>query len=480
MKSLKHYIYDKDIEDKYNFRFNYHFGSPFGLINDPNGFSYYNGYYHMFFQWYPDGCEHGLKSWGHIKTKDFINYTLPKVALKPDKSYDKDGCYSGSGIVDGDTLNLFYTGNVKDENNKRSSYQCVAYLDEEGNIKKEGPVISTIPKGYTDHFRDPQVFFHKDVYYMLIGAQTEDLKGRIVIYNSKNLKSWSFKGELKTSLEDFGYMWECPNYVNISGKDILIFSPQGLEAEEYKNQNIFQSGYIIGNLDFEGLSFDHGKFKELDKGFDFYAPQIMKDKDGRTIMIAWMGVPGDEEKHPSIKEGWIHSLTLPRKLSIKENILYQEPIEELKKLRDKGFVIENIGFKELLDERLQGDSYELILEIDKYKSSGFEIMFALGEKEHTSFKYDFKDNIAVLDRDNMIEGLRGVRKVKLDNKDSIKIHMFMDKSSVEIYINDGKEVMTSRIFPKENSKGLKIVSKEGKGKIKKLQFWSLKGVNYYD
>ena len=465
-------------DEEYDFKFNYHFSPYIGLINDPNGFSYYDGYYHIFFQWYPDGCKHGLKKWGHIKTKDFINYTSPKIALEADKPYDKDGCYSGSAIVDGDILKMFYTGNVKDENNIRSSYQCLAHLDKDGNIDKLGPLIDSVPDAYTAHFRDPQVFFYGDRYYMLIGAQRKDLKGRIVVYTSKDLNTWSFKGEIDTRLKDFGYMWECPNYVNVSDRDILIFSPQGLEKKEYKNQNIFQSGYIIGDLDLKKPSFNHGEFKELDKGFDFYAPQIMQEKDGRVILIAWMGVPGDEEKHPSIREGWIHGLTMPRKLSVKENILYQEPIEELKKLRDRELIMENIEFEDFSDKRVEGDSYELILEIDRYKSNGFEIMFALGEDEYTSFKYDFKDCLAVLDRDNMIEGLKGIRKARLDNQDSVKIHMFMDKSAVEIYIDGGKEVMTARIFPRQDSKALKIISKEGKAKIKRLQFWSLKGVNY--
>ena len=95
-------------DEEYDFKFNYHFSPYIGLINDPNGFSYYDGYYHIFFQWYPDGCKHGLKKWGHIKTKDFINYTSPKIALEADKEYDKDGCYSGSAIVDGDILKIFY------------------------------------------------------------------------------------------------------------------------------------------------------------------------------------------------------------------------------------------------------------------------------------------------------------------------------------------------------------------------------------
>ncbi len=199
-------------------------------------------------------------------------------------------------------------------------------------------MIQTIPDGYTSHFRDPYVFYHKDRYYMILGAQSKDFEGKIVAYESRDLINWYVKGEINTNLKEFGYMWECPNYVKFEDKDALIFSPQGLKREKFKYQNLYNSGYVLGKLDFENLNFSHGEFYELDMGFDFYAPQVMTDNKGRSIMIAWMGIPEDEELHPSIEEGWIHGLTMPRQLIIKDNILYQQPVEELKGLRGDSFL----------------------------------------------------------------------------------------------------------------------------------------------
>ena len=109
--------YKKGQYDEY--RNNYHFEPPFGLLNDPNGLSYYNGEYHLFFQWNPYTCEHKFKHWGLIRTKDIKKFTIPKLMMAPNDYYDKNGCYSGCGVVVGDNLELFYTGNVKDDNDNR-------------------------------------------------------------------------------------------------------------------------------------------------------------------------------------------------------------------------------------------------------------------------------------------------------------------------------------------------------------------------
>ena len=151
-KSLEEINLDVDkfyTENGYNdnWKLNYHFEPPFGLINDPNGLSYYNGEYYLFFQWNPYTCEHKYKHWGLVKTKNFIDYTMPKVVLAPTDWYDKDGCYSGSALEVEGKLELIYTGNVKDSKGNRESYQVRARYDDNGSITKIGPIISDIPKG---------------------------------------------------------------------------------------------------------------------------------------------------------------------------------------------------------------------------------------------------------------------------------------------------------------------------------------------
>ena len=193
-----------------NWRLNYHLEAPFGLVNDPNGLAQYKGKYYIFFQWNPFGCEHKFKHWGLFTTEDFINYSYPKAVLAPNNRYDKNGVYSGSGYAMEDRIELLYTGNVKNKYGKREAYQCRAICDEYGNVEKKGIVVGKIPKGYTSHFRDPKIFERNGKYYFVIGAQTKDLKGRALLYSSENFEKWNYEGEIKTSYDDFGYIWECP------------------------------------------------------------------------------------------------------------------------------------------------------------------------------------------------------------------------------------------------------------------------------
>ncbi|MBQ1335748.1 MAG: sucrose-6-phosphate hydrolase, partial [Selenomonadaceae bacterium] len=110
----------------------FHLEMPFGLINDPNGLAFHNGEYHIFYQWNPLGCVHKNKSWGHVHTRDFVNYSMPELAMWPTDEHDKDGCYSGCGFVSGGALRVFYTCNAKDENGVRTPAQRLGTLRSNG------------------------------------------------------------------------------------------------------------------------------------------------------------------------------------------------------------------------------------------------------------------------------------------------------------------------------------------------------------
>ena len=111
----------------------FHLEMPFGLINDPNGLIFYKNEYHIFYQWNPLGCEHKNKSWGHVRTRDFIHYTRPELALWPTDAHDKDGCYSGCAYA-AESLRVIYTGNAKDAEGNRSSCQRLGTLLPDGTI----------------------------------------------------------------------------------------------------------------------------------------------------------------------------------------------------------------------------------------------------------------------------------------------------------------------------------------------------------
>ncbi|EES47725.1 sucrose-6-phosphate hydrolase [Clostridium botulinum] len=461
-----------------NWKNNFHIEMPFGLVNDPNGLSYYNGEFHIFYQWNPFGCEHKNKHWGLVKTSDFINFTKPEIILKPVDWFDKNGCYSGGAYVKDDTLKLFYTGNVKDENNNRESYQCIANYYKDGTFEKKGPVIFKQPEGYTAHFRDPFIFEEDNIYYMVLGVQTEDLKGRTLLYKSLDIEKWTFIGELKTDLDDFGYMWECPNLVKLDNdkKYAFLFSPQGLEAEELKNQNIYQSGYIIGDLDLNNISLnDHSKFKEIDMGFDFYAPQVFKHEN-QNIIIGWIGMPDKDSEYPSSKEDWMFSLTMPRVLEYKNDVIYQKPLKQLEYLRHSKEI--ELNNEEVASYNINFDSRskEIKLNLDIKESENIDIAFNFGE-ENIKLNYDKKSEVCTINRNNMELGGKGIRKFKLKAKDNLDLHIFIDNSVIEIYYQDGLEVTTLMYFPKE--KGLNIEIKDNsKVKINELNVWNLRSVKY--
>ena len=462
-----------------NWKLNYHIEAPFGLLNDPNGLAYFNGEYYIFYQWNPFGCQHKSKHWALTKTKDFIKYTIPKAVLEPVDWYDKDGCYSGSALEVNGKLEVIYTGNVKDENNNRSSYQCRLSIDKKGNINKIGPIVDTIPKGYTADFRDPKVFENNGEYYFIIGVKNEESLGRVLLYKSADFNEWNLLGEIKTSYNDFGYMWECPNLFKLEGMDILLFSPQGLEKEEFKYQNIYQSGYILGALDYSNLEFNHNKFTEIDLGTDFYAPQVFKDLKGRTIMYGWMGLPEEEDFQPTNELGWVYSLTMPRELTLKDGILYQRPIYEMKDLRvDEIEEDNNITTNMWTCNNIKTNSYELILDIDNLNSDFLELRFAEGNDDYSLLKFDFRKNIGILDNTNRANGPKQIRKFRLKNETKYKINMFVDNSSAEIFLQEGREVLSTRIYPNEGSTGLSIKAINGDFKINELKVYSLGGIKY--
>ena len=316
----------------------YHIHPEFGLLNDPNGLAYFNGYYHLFHQWYPYGTTHGMKHWAHLKSKNLVEWTREEVALIPTEDYEAHGAYSGTSIEIDNKLYLYYTGNIKLDKMNRSSNQCLAIMDGDGNIQKHpsNALIEGVPQGYTGHVRDPKVFKKNDQYYMILGAQRLDETGTFIVYQSPNGIEWKLLGELilKNFNQEFGYMWECPDYAQIDGKDLLVFSPQGIEPQGEKYKNLFNVTYVIGKLDIENLTFEVESFDEFERGFDFYATQMFKGKEEQTLLLAWAGL--GEFEYPTDEFGWAHCLTFPREITIKDNKVIQFPAKELELLRLDG------------------------------------------------------------------------------------------------------------------------------------------------
>ena len=453
----------KEIVEKDFWRQKYHIQGIVGLINDPNGFSQFNGKYHMFYQWNPLGTNHKNKTWAHSVSSDLLHWERMKTALRPDTWYSKDGVYSGSAIVDDEKLYLFYTGNVKDADGNRESYQCLAVSSDGENFERWEPSIVNQPDGYTRHIRDPKIWKKDGKFYAVIGIQGENLEGKAVLYSSENIKDWKFEGEIAGAnhgkIKDFGFMWECPDYFQLKDektgeiKDLLVFSPQGLEPEGDLYNNKYQTGYLFGKLDYEKPEFEIlSAFVEIDRGHDLYAPQSMEDDKGRRLIVGWMGIP-EEEDFPTVKNEWLHCLTLPRELKVIDGKLYQVPIKEMESIRG-----EKIEFSGKVAGEVKvgtGATYELKVKFKDFNSD-FGLKLRTGKNSETVLKFDYNDKKFVLDRTKGEQPDKRLRKVYLGDISELELTIFVDNSSVEVFINGGQEVFSSRIFPEKNADGISV------------------------
>ena len=375
--------------------------------------------------------------------------------MAPDTEYDSHGVFSGTGFVENDQLHLFYTGNTRTEDWTRIPYQCHAVMGSDNQIKKDAePLISDSPIGYTDNFRDPKVIEQVGRYYCIIGAETSDHQGAIAYYVSKDLKDWTYqqaialKGNIAS--ENQGFMWECPDYFELADQGVLLFSPQGMEPEGDAYHNIYQSGYLVGEpLDFATGEFQVTEaFNELDRGFDFYAPQTMTDPQGRQLLVGWLGLPGVDCVTDAF--GWAHCLTIPRELSLQNGQLYQRPVPELAALRGKAVVKEmKLENEALLVKEFSARTYELKATFKDIKGTRVGLAFRKGAEEATSFYYDLAAKKLVFDRSqsgkSVTDEYGTVRRCDF-SEEELEIRLFMDESSVEIFVNDGLEVFTARIY----------------------------------
>lgn len=462
-----------------------HLMPPVGWINDPNGLCQFHGVYHVFYQYSPLDPNGSMKAWGHYASRDQIHWTQLPTVLYPDQKFDQDGVYSGSTFIENDTMYMFYTGNVKqpgahDDELAYSGREAntVLVTSRDGIHFSEKQVVMTnadYPQEYTCHIRDPKVWKKEGRYYMIQGGRKMQYPGggarensqqtdygTVLIFESDDLVHWNFLKDITTE-KRFGYMWECPDYFEVSGHPVLSTSPQGLTHEEYRYQNVYQSGYFL--LDDEIIAADdkHNrivpdpeKFHEWDYGFDFYAPQTFCDEKGRRILIGWAGIgDADYDNAPTVAVGWQHALTLPREITWSDGRLLQNPLPELKELRGTELAIGEECYAadtvfEIVADEIDADCLVQI-------STGEEAFCA--RYEAGIFDFSLTDGAG-----------RGRRSRKIRIRDLRRIRLIVDNSMVEIYINDGEYVMTSRFYFPDDQRKIKV-----KG-ARETKMWYLKGL----
>lgn len=447
-------------------RTNFHIEPLHGLLNDPNGFSFFNGKWILFYQYFPFGAAHGLKSWVHTESTDLVHFEPTGTVLYPDTPLDSHGAYSGSAMQFDDQLFLFYTGNVRDEHWIRHPYQIGALMDSEGKIQKIDKILIAQPADTTDHFRDPQIFNFKGDYYAIVGGQNLEKKGIIKLYKAlnKDYLNWEYIADLHFDNDLTAYMMECPNLVFIDEKPVLLYCPQGLDKAVCDYNNIYPNMYKIGqSFNAETASLlKPGPLEQLDYGFECYATQAFNAPDGRALAVSWLALPDIE--YPTDRYDYQGCLSLVKELTIKDGKLYQYPVEAITSLRTDAQVF--------TEKTETNNVYELELTVEADSCVDL-LLFADAKKQGLKLTIDPANGRLVLDRKDCGEAFAldfgTERQCPIDNQ-LTTANIFIDKSVFEIFINKGEKVFSGRVFPRQDQTGINILGGQASGTYYSLDY----------
>ncbi|WP_008523904.1 glycoside hydrolase family 32 protein [Halorhabdus tiamatea] len=457
----------------------YHLTAPANWLNDPNGLVKWDGEYHVFYQYNPEGPFHDTIHWGHAVSDDLVTWRDEPIALAPDPgSPDEDGCWSGCTVDDGGTPTFVYTG-VSD----RDQLPCIATGDDELRewTKTDGnPVITSPPETLdicgTDewdaHFRDHNVWRDDDTWYQIIGAGIEDVGGTALLYESSNLIDWEYHGPILTGdWPGAGPIWECPELLDFGEKSLLHVS------------NYNEVIYFVG--EYSDGSFDVDKKGTLDPG-NFYAPQSM-NTDERTIMLGWIKeARSDRDQWDA---GWSGLLSLPREVSLEsDGDLTIRPVPELERLRSDPYRVDGMTLTPESSNPLDGvesRTCEVNLEFDPGDADEIGLTVfqspASEPREQTVLRY--ADGQLVVERTHSVQPTANsdtatheqAIPVSPQADGTIELRVFLDRSVIEIFANS-RRCLTSRVYPaSERSDNMELYAFGGEAHVERIDVWKLDG-----
>ncbi len=429
-------------------RAKFHITGEEGWINDPNGLIKFNGRYHAFYQSYPADVNWGPIIWGHAVSDDLTHWEHLPNALYPDRKYDRDGCFSGSAIEHDGCLYLMYTGHsVNGGGSNIRQVQCLAKSDDGVSFKKIGVVISDddLPEDYSkSDFRDPKVWRENGKFYVIVAARKKHGRGRLLVYSSDDLITWHFEFDV-FGKDCAGIMLECPDYNPDLG--LLIYSEQFAPTEGSKHLNLHTTRFCVGKLDYKNKCFVcSGESDICDYGFDFYAPQTFSSDN---LMIGWMDMW--DRSHPSSKYGFSGMLTVPRRLSVADGRLIQQPVVE------KSLAVQKPVNGRLTDKVKTGvisvTAKNLkALNLKSHCGDGCFTTLALENGEWVFDRSKSGTEIRVHEKDP--DSVRGIRRMPFSAKADTELTVVIDKFSVEIF-EDGR-ALTSTVYPPLEADGLEL------------------------
>jgi fructan beta-fructosidase len=482
---------NKQLQYREQHRPQFHFSPPAKWMNDPNGMVFYDGSYHLFYQYYPDSTVWGPMHWGHAVSKDLVHWKNLPVAIYPDSlGY----IFSGSAVIDWKNTSGLQKGEnppivaifthhseqrIKSGRNDFQN-QSIAYSNDKGNsfVKyQHNPVISN--QGDKD-FRDPKVIWNEDLQkWVMVLAVGQKVK----FYSSSNLLKWEYLSEFGSGDGAHGGVWECPDLFPLKAgnleKWILLVS-----INPGAPNNGSGTQYFIG--DFDGKKFINDNAPEtrlwLDYGPDNYAGVTWSDipaDDGRRIFIGWMSNWIYANIVPTVK--WRSAMTIPRTLELRNSKnglrLFSIPVEELKKLRKNEQQV-NVNIDTI---KMISGLNEVIINTNLAESTAeeFGFVFSNSLNEKLIVCYNVRSSQFYIDRTNsgktdfsqFFPVKHFAPRIAVDS--ILKMHLYIDYSSLELFADDGIISMTETFFPNKNFDRVSFFRKNGKIKDQKYTIFEL-------
>ena len=476
----------------------FHFTPARNFMNDPNGLVYYQGEYHLFYQHNPQGNVWGHMGWGHAVSADMVHWRHLPLAIPEEEG--KYMIYSGSSVVDWRNSSGLCEVHDKEDRScliaiytasgKELETQHLAYSNDRGRTWTNYPGNPIVDLKKPD-FRDPKVFWYEpEKKWVMVAVLADERK--LVILDSPNLKEWKMRSSFGPAGDSAG-QWECPDLFELS-----VEKTKGRKWVLIVNRNPGAPAggtgtkYFVGS--FDGLQFNSETpaSRELwaDYGKDFYATNTFADLpagDGRKIWMGWISNWQYANVEPTVQ--WRGAQSIPRTLGLRrfpDGIrLVQQPVREMKTLRGKEFHLENVSVAEanlgIKEAGLSGDTVEIEAELAPENTDEMGFRVRKGGAQETVVGISRTQKSVFIDRSKSGElsyskEAAGRHSGQIQPASEVKLQIFVDRSSVEVFANDGEVTLTDRIYPFEHSEGIELYSLNGNGKIKSLSIWKLDSV----
>ena len=457
------------------YRPQFHFSPIDKWMNDPNGMVYYEGEYHLFYQYYPDSTVWGPMHWGHAISTDLVNWEHLPIALYPDSL---GLIFSGSAVVDWTNSTGFGDGETPPmvaiftyhlmEGEKSGAddfqYQGIAYSLDKGRTWEKYQGNPVLPNEGIRDFRDPKVFWHDATgKWVMVLAEGDE----VGLYGSSDMKSWELLSRFGIDQGSHTGVWECPDLFplkDVGGNErwvLLVSIGTGGDMGS-------DTQYFIGN--FDGTTFTNDNPSDhimwLDHGKDNYAGVTWSDvdeSDGRRIFMGWMSNWQYAQVVPT--EIWRSNMTLPRELGVYRTRdgyrLANRPVEEVGFLREEGKTINRvvIAGKEDWETRLPENNgllnFEIMVSDISGRGKSWKLTFSNSVSEELILGYDQDSNQYFVDRqkagvNDFSEDFAGIHYAKrISEAPQMPLSIWMDASSVELFADNGTVAMTDLFFMSE-------------------------------